>query len=455
VHCYLGTIVLLNIATLLLITRTLDATSDITMVRINRDCIDLVLNHLPARDVVNACLLLCTKGEIRDTIRNRLQHRRILQEVVLDPDELLQSMYKHKYIMLSDRISQYFVPGLTKASRSWDIVVSELHRSGCFASLKDMGIEPLDTDGFVDESHGKTVYTMCRSKYATFPQSITITVVKGYALKHVLNYPLTSMCCFIAYFGAVHMYGKLSSMNKMLAFEEAVSRSFYRTMRSERLCVVHTACLYLKKQVYEPIRSTSETDTDPSDECRRLARFVNDSLDTFSETRDAYMHRWEFVAQVYNTFDRTNMNSIESAIMSDMSILNKFIEAYIDVCTCVEDEVDVNINNYTRAGYSMMDFDEYMHSTDGWFCGKGNQFYETSADEIGSGGTYRSRSLGDPECTIIPFHCPGVNNTLAFVSHVKSFSWYEYRDGILPTDAHSLISAITKINNMYISTAPF
>jgi hypothetical protein len=424
-----------------------------TMVRPNRDCIHAILEYVPIRSVIDVSLGLCTKDDIRDVIQYRIGYKRLLSDIVSDPDELLRSMYEHRYILASGRISQYFTPTWKNSLSKWEFIISGTDESAARSvlSLRDMGIEVIGDGETISEPVPQTVYERCCNRHGRRQQSITIRVVQYHLLKYILKFPISVMCCFLTHFGAVHMYGKLSSMEQAVVFQDAAVESLSITNKFNVNCPVHAAYKVLQRVVYNDM--DEECTGLVQDRTARLGRFISDSMgDMIFDARsrnvaeeDSMPVFFEYIRSNFKPSDDTTY--IEDDILENEEMLENLITVCIDACICITDKAEDDMKVYKDTGYSIIYFPEYKLSTNGW-CPP-----STRRRSIDSFCRYRSRNLSDPESNIVPFSCPGLKNTSMFISQMKSYSWYEYYAGLLPVGMESLISRYTGVEEKYICTA--
>jgi hypothetical protein len=412
-------------ATLLLITPSIEVRWHAVIMLLPRDCIDIVISYIPIVHVVNVSLALCKKSEIRDVIQYRIGYKRLLRKIVRDPDELLRSMQEQKYILMSDCISQYFVPTSSGEQDIWEFIVmrESWTNESCIHPLEEMGISPNENEEFTDVAYDQTIYRMCHQKYGEIGQSIQIRVVDKEVFDYVSNFPVSAMRCFFTHLGAIHMYGKISSLKKMILSEGGVEEFAYIAEQINTRCPMHSSFIDLEELIEgfvpAPFAQDARRLGDVRDYTPTLRQFIKDNMHRVGPipgySSDPMQPVKDLAVFVRDGFEHSESNEVEELVLSDDNCLHTLIIACVAVCKCTGNSALETIHKYEEYGYTTIEFNEYSQTTKGWQGDDGEP-------------EYRSRALHDSESTIVPFYCPMMKHTDEDMQKMARYSWYEYNE---------------------------
>lgn len=374
------------------------------------DCIQMIVDQVPLINVINICLSICNKDNIRDVIKHRVSYKRLLHEIVPDADDLLESMRKHRYILIADRISRYFTPGFHNTTDGWTFVVSGNARD-VRRSLGKMGIahvsswqSPLPSDKY------SSVDTCVSTRGIMRQQHVTIRHVDHHPMTYILSLPVSPMQCFVSHIGIAHMYSHLSSIGTMLVSQSlASSWAAHQRTYTQNSCSVHARLYRISRYVSNEIHVTLDFDDAPIE---RLCKFIYDHREIIWESYNQHEQNIEYddsdgewnvtepmdghssyVREEYPlSLGDDRPSRAESILLhpSRRDELCSLIDACLSECDCIGNESWKFQKSHLDAGYKHTDFAEYMNITKGW-------------DGTNIQDCYRVRFLSDSESTVVPF----------------------------------------------------
>jgi hypothetical protein len=415
--------------------------------RLPPDIIHMVVAYLPIRAVIAASLGLCDKTSIRDVLQHRMGHRTLLSQIVPDPDQLLLSMKKYKYIVTSEKISEYFVPGLSDCSNKWEFVVPSHIIPTVILSLDSMGIHVNSSECGPYDHSGQITSHNCVSKHAGPKCLITIKWTNVNLFDYILYRPLSSMRCFVGHFGAVHMYGKLSSTGQMIHSKDLEDECAERLQRyQEDVCLSHSALSdatsYLFRNHRDSVRNSGYTYG-----IERICAFVRSNTDvlrqmTESDTGFVGGPVYEFSQHIASTFRPENPTPLELLLVTPhlRNVMVSIVTGVTDPCDCPEDEFINDAGRYIELGYSRITLSEYGDQTNGWRGKLPNN-------------AYRVRTLRDSECDGVIFSYKGSQNRSLSKRAVGPYTWYEYHRGVLPTGQEQTLAGIIGLHTTDVCMA--
>jgi hypothetical protein len=384
-----------------------------------RDCVDLIVDHLPITQIVNACLALCLKSDIRDVIRHRVDHRRFLSKIVPDPDRLLQSMKKHKYILVSEAVSEYFVPTFGKKEMLWEFILP----NGCNEAIQDlelMGIKCTTRHRTFDLGITWMTEFSCTAPLLQSPHKIVIKESDKNPIDYVLSLPVTAIQCFVGYFGAVHMYGALSAYSMMMAHDDILKRWESRVeIHLIENCKKHSNTRHLSEILRHRLSATGKDIQSSTTELSTLIYDFASTIENMYNKSNSSLNTGgvnRLYDLIINTPLRKKMTDIEYNILTSISLFRMLVSMNLSPCVCMDNKAQQYLQMYCDLGYSLIDFESYT--------------------TVSCVRTYRplvpdkGRNLSDRGSTVIFFSHDGVRNKALIRQYMQRYSWYETKGGL-------------------------
>lgn len=391
--------------------------------RLPFDCIRFIIHELDLRDVVNACLVLCRKEDIRETIKDRISPIRFFSPLVQDPSKLLYYMSIHRCVLSGSRAADYFCRGSCDKDSDWDFYVegdidfSNQVFGSMRQSLESMGIEWEESTGEYGDTGLQVIKgTMVRGK--GIGQKVQLTTSSGgWVINTILSFHSTPVQCAITHYGAFHLYSSLSYDRERVVWTKSIERVRTHIDAWNTVHCNYHSCLEVFENTIEKITQLTVIE--------RMAKlyelYPSGSGGPFDHgilDDDEIVLRLRALIICEFPLDSTTGYMIRS--------ISALVEIFIKNCSCKKQTSPAALDKYESRGYSTISFSSYMLPGSGW-----EELPPLRTKTYR--GFYRLRSANDSESTIVPFTGFGLVYPDEYITesvrHLSKLIWEE-REGI-------------------------
>jgi hypothetical protein len=419
------------------------------------DCVHVILAYLPIQYVVNASLAFASSMEdFKDLMRARTSIVALLRNVVPDPKRLLYHMKIQRCIITGSQAAQYFCPGSASPDSDWDFFVGDSANYGdMLMALSKLGAIWEANPSRDDPYLGMSLHVTSGSILNNYGKSVKIQLINttlSDPLDGIINFHSTPVQCFIAWCGAVHMYGTMSSEYDMLIWEETNRAKLNETMNTNHVtCKLHQALNNIAMTALGSRSWHRGSMAQVGVTRQRIIQSMNEYGGGLSTIIS--MDLTGILESMRNGMQRLSPDHrVISAILTNNRLLQKFTQTLTKSCVCLADTTESAIAKYISRGYRVVKFEEHMHRVTGWYekiCGN----FPEPRD------TYRVRSIGDDESIVIPIEPyttilpdgrvfnKSKESIHASIRRIKLYVWFEYYGGTVSCDHRHILFRNTSL----------
>jgi hypothetical protein len=433
------------------------------MSTLNTDCVRIIVGYLYIADVVNACLALSDRHNAKYLIDERLSPIKLFSKLVPEPEELLYAMCASNCVLGGSRALNYFYPGSCNKDSDWDFYMQQPKRKDYLqpdmkTALQDMGVQWLEQE---EHEYEHLSFEVLRGVMYTgrrkFHHVQLIWPLRRDVISSIIEFHSTPVQCFVAHFGAFHLYGKVTQSDRQIVWygniqkrrneihefnEEKCehARAMIRLGHEAAISILHNPSMEVPEKTSREVLDEALDYVDGM-----VGLYMEQSLkwQSWKPTDSEHPEGWYPKDEIMRSNDFRNYvfcrvtNRYGAVRELVVRSFNDIIHALgMEECVCIGDFEFEKIEKYKERGYKELGIYRYQLETEGWT--KENSEVE-----------YRVRCIGDSESTIIPFYgygpCPFRSSIRSQVSKLAKFKWLQFAD--IPTTV-GMFSYLEAVKNL-------